>query len=99
MSRLGELLVRRGHIASDHLHRAMDEQRAHGGALASHLVKLGFINEDSLLSYLQKEYRLPVVDPSNLEIPPDVLGLVPPAMAHKHHLVPLTLVRATLTLS
>ena len=67
MSRLGELLVRRGQIAADHLHKAIDEQRTHGGALASHLVKLGFINEDALLSYLQKEYRLPVVDPSTRE--------------------------------
>jgi type IV pilus assembly protein PilB len=99
MSRLGELLVRRGQIAADHLHKAIDEQRAHGGALASHLVKLGFINEDALLSYLQKEYRLPVVDPSNLDIPTEVLALVPPAMVHKHHLVPVNLVRSTLTLA
>ena len=99
MSRLGELLVRRGQIAPDALTRAVEEQRAHGGALASHLVKLGFINEDALLSYLQKEYRLPVVDPSNLDIPPEVLALVPPAMVQKHHLIPVNLVRSTLTLA
>ena len=77
LSRLGELLVRRGQIEATHLERAMTEQRTHGGALASHLVKLGFINEDALLSYLQKEYRLPVVDPSNLDIPPEVLNALP----------------------
>ncbi len=99
MSRLGELLVRRGQIDQSALSKAVDEQRAHGGALASHLVKLGFINEDALLSYLQKEYRLPVVDPSNLDIPPEVLALVPPAMVHKHHLIPVNLVRSTLTLA
>ncbi|HEY2389403.1 MAG TPA: type IV-A pilus assembly ATPase PilB [Candidatus Binatia bacterium] len=99
MSRLGELLVRRGQIDQSALTKASDEQRAHGGALASHLVKLGFINEDALLSYLQKEYRLPVVDPSNLDIPPEVLALVPPAMVHKHHLIPVNLVRSTLTLA
>ncbi|MBI3766936.1 MAG: type IV-A pilus assembly ATPase PilB [Deltaproteobacteria bacterium] len=99
MSRLGELLVRRGQIAPAALTRAVEEQRAHGGALASHLVKLGFINEDALLSYLQKEYRLPVVDPSNLDIPPEVLALVPPAMVQKHHLIPVNLVRSTLTLA
>jgi type IV pilus assembly protein PilB len=99
MSRLGDLLVRRGQIAAAHLDKAMDEQRAHGGALASHLVKLGFINEDALLSYLQKEYRLPVVDPSNLDIPPEVLSLVPATMAAKHQLIPVNLVRSTLTLA
>ena len=99
MSRLGELLVRRGQIEPTALTRAVEEQRAHGGALASHLVKLGLINEDALLSYLQKEYRLPVVDPSNLDIPPEVLALVPPAMVQKHHLIPVNLVRSTLTLA
>ena len=99
VSRLGDLLVRRGQIAAAHLDRAMNEQRAHGGALASHLVKLGFINEDALLSYLQKEYRLPVVDPSNLDIPSEVLSLVPPTMAQKHQLIPVNLVRSTLTLA
>jgi type IV pilus assembly protein PilB len=99
MSRLGELLVKRGQIDATHLERAMSEQRTHGGALASHLVKLGYINEDALLSYLQKEYRLPVVDPSNLDIPPEVLGLMPAAMAQKHHLIPVNLVRSTLTIA
>ena len=99
MSRLGELLVRRGEIDAAHLGRAIDEQRAHGGALATHLVKLGLINEDSLLSCLQREYRLPVIDPSSIDIPPEVLALVPPAMAQKHHLIPVNLVRSTLTLA
>ena len=99
MSRLGELLVRRGQLEPAALTKAVEEQRAHGGALASHLVKLGFINEDALLSYLQKEYRLPVVDPSNLDIPTEVLALVPPAMVQKHHVIPVNLVRSTLTLA
>ena len=99
LSRLGELLVRRGQLEAAHLERAMTEQRTHGARSRATLVKLGFINEDALLSYLQKEYRLPVVDPSNLDIPPEVLGLVPAAMAQKHHLIPVNLVRSTLTIA
>ncbi len=77
----------------------MSEQRNQGGALASHLVKLGIMGEDALLSYLQKEYRLPVVDPSNLDIAPEVLALLPPAMVQKHHMIPVNLVRSTLTIA
>jgi hypothetical protein len=40
LSRLGELLVRRGQLEAAHLERAMTEQRTHGGVM-SHLVKLG----------------------------------------------------------
>ena len=99
MSRLGDLLVRRGELEEAQLERALGEQRNNGGALASHLVKLGLIAEDALLSYLQKEYRLPVVDPSSLEIEPEVLALIPTQMAHKHHMIPVNLVRSTLTMA
>ena len=51
-SRLGELLAKRGDLTAEQLAKALEQQREHGGALASHLVKLGFINEDALLSYL-----------------------------------------------
>src|SRR5439155_7536140 len=61
-SRLGDLLQRRGDLAAEQLARALDQQREHGGALSTHLVRLGFITEEKLLSYLQREYRLPVVD-------------------------------------
>src|SRR5438105_1184098 len=60
-SRLGDLLQRRGDLAAEQLARALDQQREHGGALSTHLVRLGFITEEKLLSYLQREYRLPVV--------------------------------------
>ena len=76
-SRLGELLVRHGSLRPEQLEEAAEQQRQQGGALSRHLVKLGLISEEDLLGYLQREYRLPVVDPLSLDIPRDVLDLVP----------------------
>ena len=98
-SRLGDLLQRRGDLSAEQLAQALEQQREHQGALASHLVKMGFIEEESLLSILQREYRLPVVDPLSLDIPKDVLAVVPQTLVLKHHLVPTSLVRQTLTLA
>src|SRR5262245_55047376 len=98
-SRLGELLQKRGDLSPDQLTKALDQQKEHGGALSTHLVKLGFVTEEKLLSYLEREYRLPVVDPLSLDIPREVLGIVPQALVLKHHLVPTSLVRSTLTLA
>ncbi len=98
-SRLGELLVRQGHIDRDQLKRALEEQHANGGAVSAHLVRLGFISEDELVSYLQREYRLPVVDPSDLEIPEEIISLIPHALVTKHHLIPVSLVRSNLTVA
>jgi type IV pilus assembly protein PilB len=98
-SRLGEVLQKRGDLTGDQLGKALEQQREHGGALSTHLVKLGFVTEEKLLSYLEREYRLPVVDPLSLDIPREVLAIVPQALVLKHHLVPTSLVRSTLTLA
>jgi type IV pilus assembly protein PilB len=98
-SRLGEVLQKRGEIVAEQLAKALEQQREHGGALSSHLVRLGFITEEKLLSYLEREYRLPVVDPLSLDIPREVLSVVPQALVLKHHLIPTNLARSTLTLA
>src|SRR5438128_174265 len=71
-----------------------------GGAhMLLHQGALAFVAEEKPLSYLEREYRLPVVDPLSLDIPREVLGIVPQALVTKHHLVPTSLVRSTLTLA
>src|SRR4026208_718041 len=96
-SRLGEVLQKRGDLTADQLPQAGGPRREHGGALSPPLLRLNFLSEEKLLSYLEREYRLPVVDPLSLDIPREVLSIVPQTLALKHHLVPTALVRATLT--
>jgi type IV pilus assembly protein PilB len=98
-SRLGEVLQKRGDLTADQLAKAVEQQREHGGALSSHLVRLGFLSEEKLLSYLEREYRLPVVDPMSLDISREVLAMVPQPLVLKHHLIPTSLVRSTLTVA
>jgi type IV pilus assembly protein PilB len=97
-SRLGDLLQRRGDLTAEQLAKALEAQREHSGALAYHMVKLNFISEEDLLAILEREYRLPVVDPASLDIAKEVLGLVPQTLVMKHHLIPTSLSRNTLTL-
>jgi type IV pilus assembly protein PilB len=98
MSRLGEFLLKRSLITHDQLTKAVTEQQHHGGILANHLVRLGFLSEEQLTAQLEKEYRLPIVDPMSLEIGAEVLQLVPSSLANKHHLLPLNLIGSTLTI-
>ncbi|MFN8544315.1 MAG: type IV-A pilus assembly ATPase PilB [Candidatus Binatia bacterium] len=98
-SRLGDLLQRRGDLTAEQLVKAIEAQREHGGALSTHLVKMGFVTEEQLLAYLEREYRLPVMDPLSLDVPREVLNIVPVALVMKHHLIPIGLVRQTLTVA
>jgi type IV pilus assembly protein PilB len=99
MSRLGELLLKRSLITQDQLVSATTDQEQQGGILAAHLVRLGVVNEEQLVSHLEKEYRLPIVDPMSLEVASEVLQLIPVSLAWKHHLLPFNLAGSTLTLA
>jgi type IV pilus assembly protein PilB len=98
-TRLGDLLVRKGYITPEQLRKAAEEQKQNGGPLIRHLVKLGCLTEDALLAYLQKEYRLPIADPTATEIPDEAIQLVPHALVTKYHLIPLGLTGSSLTLA
>ncbi len=98
-SRLGDLLRRHGALTDDQLAPALAAQREHGGALATHLVRLGLVDEDRLVALVAAEYRLPVVDPRSADVASDAIETVPHTLARRHELVPIALDRGTLTLA
>jgi type IV pilus assembly protein PilB len=98
-TRLGELLVRRGLLTTAQLTKATEEQEAGTTALSAVLVKLGFLSEADLAGCLQKEYHLSLVDPSAMNIPSEVLRLIPTTLVQRHHLVPINLSGSSLTVA
>jgi type IV pilus assembly protein PilB len=97
--RLGELLVKRNFITLDQLKKAVEETKFKGGRLQTNLVRLGFIKEDDLLSFLSAQYRVPSVMLSKLEIKPNVIKLVPASKAKNHFIIPIQRVGPKLTLA
>jgi len=97
--RLGELLIKRNYITPEQLKKASDEQKMKGGRLESNLVKLGYIKEDELLSFLSAQYRVPSVKISKMEINPSVIKLVPSSVSKKYFIIPINRVGPKLTLA
>ena len=97
--RLGELLVRRNIITPEQLKKALEEQKSNGSRLESTLVKLGYIKEDELLSFLSAQYRVPSIKLSKVEVNPGVIKLIPASIAKKHFIIPTNRMGAKLTLA
>jgi type IV pilus assembly protein PilB len=97
--RLPELFVKRNFITPDQLKKAVDEQKLKGGRLESILVKLGFVKEDDLLSFLSAQYRVPSIKLSKIEINPNVIKLVPASKAKNYLMIPIQRVGPKLTLA
>ncbi len=97
--RLGELLVKKNFITPDQLKKASEEQKLKGGRIESHLIRLGYIKEDELLSFLSAQYRVPSVKLSKIEINPNVIKLIPSSIAKKYFIIPIHRVGPKLTLA
>ncbi len=97
--RLAELLVKRNYITPEQLKKALDEQKLKGGRLESNLVRMGYIKEDELLSFLSAQYRVPSIKISKIEINPNVIKLIPSSTIKKYFIIPVNRVGPKLTLA
>jgi len=97
--RLGELLIKRNYITPEQLKKALDEQKLKGGRLESNLVRLGYIKEDELLSFLSAQYRVPSVKISKMEINPNVIKLIPSSISKKYFIIPINRIGPKLTVA
>ncbi len=87
--RLGELLIKANLVTPDQVKRALDEQKAVGGSIGTNLIKMGYIDEDNLLTFLSKYYHVESVKLSKIHIDEKATRLVPPSTAKKHLLIPI----------
>lgn len=87
--RFGTALVSQGLISPDQLRIALDEQRKSGLILGAQLVQLGFVSETTIREALSSAFGVRSVDLSRFIPEPEATGLVPAALAKRHHLVPL----------
>jgi type IV pilus assembly protein PilB len=98
VDRIGKLLVGAQLITEQQLQEATAVQRQKGGGrLPNILVKMGFIEEDRLLSFLAQQFRVPAVNlNAYVTIDPSVIQLVPIELVKKHMVLPLKRVGANL---
>jgi type IV pilus assembly protein PilB len=97
--RLGDLLVAEGLITQERLQKALAEQKGTSEKLGSILVRLSFLGEDQLTEFLSRQYGIPSITLSQLDIDPDVLKLVPAQLAKKYEIVPVAREGNALTLA
>jgi len=97
--RLGDLLVAEGLLTEEQLGKALAEQKGSTEKLGSILLKLNFVQEEQLIGFLSRQYGIPSITLSQLDIDPEVLKLVPDAIAKKYEVLPIKRQGTTLTLA
>ena len=97
--RLGDLLISEGLLSPEQLQRALADQKGSNEKLGSVLVRLNLIHEDQLIGFLSRQYGVPSITLSQLDIDPDVLKLVPGQIAKKYEILPVQRSGNALTLA
>src|SRR5262249_13065983 len=75
-------------LTDDRLALGLAAQREHGGALATHLVRLGLVDEDRLVALVAGEYPPPLVDPRSAHVSRGPIDPLPPTLARPPPPVP-----------
>src|SRR2546422_1922858 len=97
--RLSDFLLAEGLITSDQFAQVMAEQKRTNDKLPSVIVRLGFMTEDQMVHAQSRHYRIPFVVLPEGGIPPEILRLVPGAIALKHEVIPIGRSAGALTLA
>src|SRR5262249_58011112 len=87
--RLGELLVEAKLLSPEQLDRAIADQKKNGQMLGATLLRLGMLKEADLLTLLQRQLGLPLVDLETLTIDEQVIAKVKEHLARKYVALPL----------
>ncbi|MFO8014430.1 MAG: type II secretion system ATPase GspE [Phycisphaerae bacterium] len=94
-----EVLLERGLIQPRHLTEAMELKRSEGLRLDRALVRLGYIQERTLLEIMSEQLSIPLVDLSETQVDVDTLRRLPAKLLYRKNLVPIARDDGTLTVA
>ncbi|MBW1701174.1 MAG: type IV-A pilus assembly ATPase PilB [Deltaproteobacteria bacterium] len=90
-TRIGEILSKEGYITRTHLQDAVNYQKKNRGRLGSILIRFGYIDEETIVNVLSRQYNYPAVIISKITPDPEILKIMPYEMAKKYMAFPLKL--------
>jgi type IV pilus assembly protein PilB len=90
-ARIGELALAAGVVTADQLGQASNHQKENGGRLASSLVALQLMSETQVAELVARQFALAASeDLDALDVPRDVLAMVPRSHCLAHGVLPLS---------
>lgn len=98
-TRLGRLLVEARLLTQEQLKMAMDFQKTVGGKLGAIIVKLGFIEDSTLIQFIARQQGLKVVNLDEVVIPENLVKRVGRKLIERHHVLPIHYADGILTMA
>ncbi|MDX9787582.1 MAG: type IV-A pilus assembly ATPase PilB [Desulfobacterales bacterium] len=90
-TKIGEVLSKEGQITSFQLEEALNYQKKHDGRLGNILLRLGYIEDETISSVLSRIHNYSSVTISKITPDPEAVNLVPYEIAKKYMAFPFKL--------
>jgi type II secretory ATPase GspE/PulE/Tfp pilus assembly ATPase PilB-like protein len=98
-ARLGEILLKSKIITGEQLEIALSYQKTTGLPLGEMLVKLNYINEETMRQALCKHLNIPFIDLDKFTVDPSLRKLINKSYAKNNRVIPLANLGNTITLA
>ena len=85
--RIGEILIEDGLLSKIQLDEALAHQKEKGGLIGKILVEKNFVDEETLIGALGKQFKVPYIPLKNYSINPDMADLLNADFCHENMLV------------
>lgn len=86
----GQILKDKGLITEDQIQEALMIQRQKGGLLGDILTSLRYITSEQIMQALSEYLGLEIITLGNMDISPEVITMVPAAIAQLYRIVPVS---------
>ncbi len=96
---MGEMLLRERVVSIEQLKNAAAEAQRTGKHLGGALNSLGYLDSTHLVDFLSRQYQVPSIDLTTVEVSEDVVKLVPRDVAERNQLVPIAVHGSTLVVA
>ena len=96
---MGEMLLREKVVSIEQLKNAAAEAVKTGKHLGGALNALGYVDAAHLVDFLSRQYQVPSIDLSTVDISEEVVRLVPREVCERHQLLPIALHGTTLVVA
>ena len=98
-TKIGQLLSKEGYITSSQLQGALNYQKKNNGRLGSILIRLGYIEEETIVNVLSRIHNYPAAIISKMSPDPEGLKILKYDVAKKYMAFPLKVKDETLQVS
>ena len=88
--RIGRVLTKMGLLTRDQVHEGLELQKKQRQPLGQLLVQLGYVTADQVNLALAAQAGMEMTEIGDLEIPDEVIKLIPAEMAQAYQIVPLS---------